>query len=298
MILYFMFLGFDRLGLKYINHEYEFQLIPSSIPLSLPNMVDREDFNLWFFNFGNLTAFIPFGVLIPMLYRCSFIRFITSFCISILILEVLQMVTFLGGFDIDDVIVNAMGATIGFCAYKIGFRSNNTLKNFIITGVTAFILTLGVLVVVGEINKSLEKEQQSPKNGTVIALNQLTESTGYVPKVNNSTSFEVAHKKIEPKLNMFSSKGTNSQQFKYLLKGKYAKLSGYLGIPDSASKHSGKIIISIDGKDVQTLRFSEESISTSTSSFRIELAKANELSIKFIDTDALLWDVKLTEWKK
>ncbi|KFM95263.1 VanZ family protein [Bacillus clarus] len=286
-----MFLGFDRLGLKYINHEYEYQLIPSSIPLCLPNMVDGKDFNLWFFNFGNLTAFIPFGVLISMLYRCNFIRFITSFCITILILEVLQMVTFLGGFDIDDVIVNAMGATIGFCAYKIGFRSNNTLKNFIIIGVTAFILTLGVLVVVGEINKSL-------KNGTVIALNQLTESTGYVLKVNNSTGFKVAHKKIEPKLNMYSSKGTNSQQFKYLLKGKYAKLSGYLGIPDGASKHSGKIIISIDGKDVQTIQFSEESISTSTSSFEIELDKANELSIKFYDTDAFLWDVKLTEWKK
>lgn len=150
------------------------------------------------FNFGNLTAFIPFGVLIPMLYRCSFIRFITSFCISIFILEVLQMVTFLGGFDIDDVIVNAMGATIGFCAYKIGFRSNNTLKNFIITGVTVFISTLGVLVVVGEINKSLEKEQQSLKNGTVIALNQLTESTEMYRKL----TIPLALKWLIKKLNL------------------------------------------------------------------------------------------------
>ncbi|MGG3522519.1 VanZ family protein [Bacillus pseudomycoides] len=298
LILYFMFLGFDRLGLKYINYEYQYQLIPTSIPLGLPNMTGEEDFNLWVFNFGNLTAFIPFGVLIPLLYRCSFIRFITSFCISILILEVLQMLTFLGGFDIDDVIVNAMGAIIGFAAYKIGFRSNTFLKKLIITCVTASILTLGLIVVVGEFNKSLEKQQHSLKNGTIIGLNQLTETNGYAPKDKNFHSFEIAHKKIESKLNMYSSNGTDFQQFKYLLKGKYVKISGYLGIPDGASKRSGKIIISVDGKDVQTVQFSEKNISTSKSSFEIELDKANELCIKFIDTDVLLWDVTLTEWKK
>lgn len=293
-----MFLGFDRLGLKYINYEYQYQLIPTSIPLGLPNMTGEEDFNLWIFNFGNLTAFIPFGVLIPLLYRCSFIRFITSFCIFILILEVLQMLTFLGGFDIDDVIVNAMGATIGFFAYKIGSRSKTIFKKFIITCVTASILTLGLIVIVGEINKSLEKQQQSLKNGTIIGLNQLKETNEYTPNDNNFRSFEIAHKKIAPNLNMYSSNGANFQQFKYLLKGKYVKVSGYLGIPDGARKRSGKIIISVDGKDVQTIQFSQENISTSKSSFEIELDKANDLCIKFIDTDALLWDVTLTEWKK
>ncbi|WP_410981845.1 VanZ family protein [Bacillus cereus] len=293
-----MFLGFDRLGLKYINYEYQYQLIPTSIPLGLPHMTGEADFNLWIFNFGNLTAFIPFGVLIPLLYRCSFIRFITSFCISILILEVLQMLTFLGGFDIDDVIVNAMGATIGFFAYKVGFRSKTILKKFIITCVTASILTLGLIVIVGEINKSLEKQQQSLKNGTIIGLNQLKETNEYTPNDNNFRSFEIAHKKITPNLNVYSSNGANFQQFKYLLKGKYVKVSGYLGIPDVARKRSGKIIISVDGKDVQTVQFSQKNISTSKSSFEIELDKANKLCIKFIDTDALLWDVTLTEWKK
>lgn len=50
--------------------------LPSISDLLHPTLVD-------FVDFGNIVAFIPFGILIPLLYRINFIRFITLFIMSI-----------------------------------------------------------------------------------------------------------------------------------------------------------------------------------------------------------------------
>jgi glycopeptide antibiotics resistance protein len=78
-----------------------------------------RSFNLWFFELGNFVAFIPFGVVIPLLFRSNFIRFITIFILSITILEILQMLSRLGSFDIDDIIINTFGAAVGFWAQRV-----------------------------------------------------------------------------------------------------------------------------------------------------------------------------------
>ncbi|MGO1632685.1 MAG: VanZ family protein [Staphylococcus equorum] len=85
-----------------------------------------------FFELGNFIGFIPFGILIPILYRCNFFRFISLFFLSILIIETLQMLTFLGSFDINDAIVNSLGASVGFGAYKMGFRFKNKQKKYLL----------------------------------------------------------------------------------------------------------------------------------------------------------------------
>ena len=79
-----------------------------------------------FVGFGNVAAFIPFGILIPLLYRTSFVRFMILFILSILVLETIQALTFLGSFDMNDVIQNSTGAAIGFGAYKLGFRAKTS----------------------------------------------------------------------------------------------------------------------------------------------------------------------------
>lgn len=69
---------------------------------------------------GNFILFLPMGIYLP-----SFIRRINKvsvFCISMILLlfiiEVMQVVTRRGSFDIDDCILNLLGALIGFGIWK------------------------------------------------------------------------------------------------------------------------------------------------------------------------------------
>nr|WP_276609482.1 VanZ family protein [Chengkuizengella sediminis] len=290
LIIFFMFFGFGRSTVDG-RQEYIFNLIPTGIPLQLPYFgLPQETFNftLWLFDFGNFAVFIPFGILIPLLFRFNFIQFIVLFCFSILILETLQTLTFLGSFDINDVIVNTLGATVGFFAYKIGIRSNNILKNVVITGITIVILSIGVLVIADVFNPS----------PSVIALHKLNENQGNLPDDNNLPSFEVAEENINPKLNVYSSKGENYNQYTYQLDGKYAQLTGFVGIPDDVSNYHGNVVISVDGEERMNQSFTDDK-DTSPSPpgyFTIGLENANELNITFNDSNVLLWDVTLLEF--
>ena len=173
LILFFLFFSFGRLDAAAVNQEYRFNLIPSNIHLIFPTIWDLEYFKRWFFNFGNFAGFIPFGILIPVLYRCKFFKFISLFFLSILVIETVQMLTFLGSFDIDDAIVNTLGAAIGFCAYKTGFRFTNNWKRIAVTVMSAVILSIAVISFSELVNKSFTKIE-----GPVIALNELKAKWG------------------------------------------------------------------------------------------------------------------------
>lgn len=70
--------------------------------------------------FGNLLMFLPMGIYLPYFLRK--LNKLGTFTISIVILllsiEVIQLVTRLGSFDIDDLILNMVGALIGFGIWK------------------------------------------------------------------------------------------------------------------------------------------------------------------------------------
>lgn len=87
LTFYFLYIGFNRAAFLQ-DSSMRYSLIPEGIPLHFPM---GRSFQLWFFELGNFIAFIPFGIVIPLLFRCSFIRFITLFILSITILEILQM---------------------------------------------------------------------------------------------------------------------------------------------------------------------------------------------------------------
>ncbi|MGE7624597.1 VanZ family protein [Viridibacillus sp. NPDC096237] len=70
---------------------------------------------------GNFSLLLPLGLLLPFLFkRCKrftsvvAIAFITSFCI-----EIIQFALQVGMADIDDVILNILGAMFGFTIYKL-----------------------------------------------------------------------------------------------------------------------------------------------------------------------------------
>ena len=72
-------------------------------------------------NLGNLLGFTPLGLLLPTLFKTckkASIFILTAFCIS-LFFESLQLITGLGIFDIDDLILNTIGAWAGFFLMKL-----------------------------------------------------------------------------------------------------------------------------------------------------------------------------------
>ena len=65
---------------------------------------------------GNILLFIPIGYLIPKLWKKMRNFFLFIFCAlsSIFIVEILQLFTLLGSFDVDDIILNFIGMFIGY----------------------------------------------------------------------------------------------------------------------------------------------------------------------------------------
>lgn len=286
LILFFLFVSFGRFGPTATvgDHVYRFNLIPNMINLRFPTFSNFGHFQLLFFNLGNFVGFIPFGILIPILYRCNFFKFISLFFLSILIIETVQMLTFLGSFDINDAIVNSLGASVGFGAYKIGFRFTNIWRNFVITAIVALVLSIGVIGFSEVFNKTFTKIE-----GEMTALNEL-ESNSNVKLDKNLQSFNIGQDIIEPEINMYSSESGNIEIFTYVFGGKDIVLSFNHGIPDHASDHNGQVVISVDGEEVETHS------SNGHSSSEMMLEKVNELTIT-ITGNAQLWDVTFKEMK-
>ncbi|MBD7965346.1 VanZ family protein [Fictibacillus norfolkensis] len=69
---------------------------------------------------GNVLLFVPFGLLLPLIYRVfNSWRFIFIFGFGTsFIIEVLQYEYFKRIFDIDDIFLNGMGAMLGLFLYK------------------------------------------------------------------------------------------------------------------------------------------------------------------------------------
>lgn len=74
--------------------------------------------------FGNLLMFLPMGIYLPYfikrLKRIS--SFSVTFMIILLVIEITQSISRRGSFDIDDFILNTIGALIGFGVWKKFFR--------------------------------------------------------------------------------------------------------------------------------------------------------------------------------
>ena len=70
---------------------------------------------------GNIIGFVPLGILLPALFlslRSVWRVALISFCIS-LIFETTQLLTGLGSFDVDDIILNTAGGIAGYIVYLV-----------------------------------------------------------------------------------------------------------------------------------------------------------------------------------
>ena len=71
--------------------------------------------------FGNVIGFLPFGFILPVIFRrmnSGFLICVSGVILSLTV-EVLQLVTKVGCFDVDDMILNTLGATLGYVLFFV-----------------------------------------------------------------------------------------------------------------------------------------------------------------------------------
>ena len=88
---------------------------------TIETYISDLSFSVAFMNIvGNIIPFIPMGFLIPMAFpsQRNIIKTMISCFLLILSVEILQLVLFLGSFDIDDIILNLLSCFIGFLLFK------------------------------------------------------------------------------------------------------------------------------------------------------------------------------------
>ena len=71
--------------------------------------------------FGNVLVFIPVGVMLPMVHRASknILVLLLNALLFVVGIEVFQLFSNFGAFDVDDIILNCFGVLIGRCIYQI-----------------------------------------------------------------------------------------------------------------------------------------------------------------------------------
>lgn len=287
LILYFLFFAFGRAGKVDQITEPTFMFLPDGF-FRLPGLSDLLHPTLMdFVGFGNIAAFIPFGIFIPLLYRTSFVRFMSLFILSILVLETIQAFTLLGSFDINDVIQNSSGAAIGFGAYKLGFRTKNDLRNIAVTGISGMVLMIGVWGVFGILDQALTKEM-----GPFVAINEWKDRTGAPVTGTKQAALKIGGQEVQPQYNVYTTEGQNKETFTYTLGNKkevYLFLNH--GIPDLKDS-KGSIKVTVDGQEV--LSTSAEAGQHEPGMASVFIEQANELAIT-IEGDETLWDVGYRE---
>lgn len=131
VLFYFLFFS-EGLGRTYSERTYHYNLIPFK---EIKRFIRYRDIlgtqavllNLW----GNVIAFVPFGVFLPLFYqRCrkGIYTVLYSFELSLTV-EVIQLIFKVGSFDVDDLLLNTAGGMLGFAVYAAvrHFRRKNRM---------------------------------------------------------------------------------------------------------------------------------------------------------------------------
>lgn len=124
VLFYFLFFS-EEMGRTYSERAYHYNLVPfKEIGRFLRYHRTLGTGTVLLNIVGNVAAFVPFGIFLPVFSaRCRKVWFTVfySFELSLLV-ELLQLVTKVGSFDVDDLILNTIGGLAGFLIYLLGKR--------------------------------------------------------------------------------------------------------------------------------------------------------------------------------
>ncbi|ODB62198.1 MULTISPECIES: VanZ family protein [Paenibacillus] len=118
LLLYWMFLGFGRTLRP--GPPYSYNIVPFDTIRQYLRAMESFPFRVWGVNLlGNIGVFIPFGILVPIIWVSmrSIGSLLLTIVIALVILEVSQMLLGAGTMDVDDIILNVLGVLCGRVAY-------------------------------------------------------------------------------------------------------------------------------------------------------------------------------------
>ena len=123
LIILFYFLFFcDRYGRTEFRDNYHYNLVPFQEIKRFIKYREILGIESFLVNIvGNVLAFSPFGFLLPILTskkRGIFYVTLVSFEFSLFI-ELMQLITKVGSYDVDDLIMNTIGGMLGYILYRI-----------------------------------------------------------------------------------------------------------------------------------------------------------------------------------
>ena len=119
-IVYFLMFS-DWYGRTGEMQEYHYNLVLFKEIRRFWNYRDQVGFFAMFTNlFGNVIIFMPFGFFMPMAsrYRSCFSAVFYSFGLSLCV-ETFQLLTKVGSFDVDDLLLNTVGGLAGYVIFAV-----------------------------------------------------------------------------------------------------------------------------------------------------------------------------------
>lgn len=121
LLAYFMFFS-ESFGRTDTSRGYQYNLVPLKEISRYFTYYSVIGPMLFLVNIvGNVAAFLPFGFFLPIISRRSkkwYNTCMLGFGFS-LMLEALQLIFKVGSFDVDDMILNTLGAVLGYIAFQI-----------------------------------------------------------------------------------------------------------------------------------------------------------------------------------
>lgn len=122
VVLYFVLFS-DRLGRVEGYSTYRYNLVPFQEIRRFIVYRDYVSTEAFFLNLiGNLLVFFPVGMLVPLwraTKKTGCIRIILYTFLFTLSIETLQLVTRVGVFDVDDLMMNTFGGLAGWICFRI-----------------------------------------------------------------------------------------------------------------------------------------------------------------------------------
>ena len=126
--LLFYSVGFDRV--EHAEYRYNFTMFQEIMRYYNLGM-RTNNWNLFVLNvIGNIVVFMPIGMFLPSLFsRCRNIFYTTILTLEIsLCVELVQLLTKVGSFDVDDLLLNTLGGICGYIIYMIYYGIKRLLK--------------------------------------------------------------------------------------------------------------------------------------------------------------------------
>lgn len=119
LLMYVLF--FSEVYGRGAEHMYRYNLIPF---LEIRRFwMYREQLGMLAFYtnvLGNVLAFLPYGFLLPVAFsgvNSSLFTTLSGLSVSLCV-ETIQLITRVGSFDVDDLILNTLGAALGYFLFR------------------------------------------------------------------------------------------------------------------------------------------------------------------------------------